>query len=233
VDAILCERRRYVDKPFTHAHFYGQLIIPIYGSLIVSVCQKASGEEENVIFIPPGCTHSFYAKTSNQFFVFDIPVFYLPKEIGEVTRSYQFNGRWQAVRSLLFEEVGSMPVTNQRLADLFRYISGLLNEEQTSTSFDYIGKNFDKPITVQQLAQMEHFNPTYYVEWFKQRFGTSPISYMRGLRLVKAKELLANTHYTVMQIAQQIGYENQATLTRLFQKEIGMTPRAYRKQYRK
>lgn len=233
MDAILCERRRYVDKPFTHAHFYGQLIIPIYGSLIVSVCQKISGEGENVIFIPPGCTHSFYAKASNQFFVFDIPVFYLPKEIGEVTRSYQFNGRWQAVRSLLCEEVGSMPVTNQRLADLFRYISGLLKEDQTSASFDYIGKNFDKAITVQQLAQMEHFNPTYYVEWFKQRFGTSPISYMRELRLVKAKELLANTHYTVMQIAQQIGYENQATLTRLFQKEIGMTPGAYRKKYRK
>lgn len=233
MDAILCERRTYVEKPFTHAHLYGQLIIPIYGSLNVSVHQATSGEGEKVIFIPPGCPHSFYAKTSNQFFVFDIPVFYLPKGIGEVAQFYQFNGHWQAVRSLLFEEVGHIPTTSQRLADLFRYISGLLNEDKPSTSFDYIRKNFDKSITVQQLSEIEHFNPTYYVEWFKERFGDSPIAYMRSLRLDKAKELLANTNYTVMQIAQQIGYENQGTLTRLFQKEIGMTPGAYRKKYRK
>jgi AraC-like DNA-binding protein len=40
------------------------------------------------------------------------------------------------------------------------------------------------------------------------------------LRLGKAQELLQNTDYTIMQIAYQIGYENQSTLTRLFQQEI-------------
>ncbi len=229
---ILCERRTYADKPFTHAHSYSQLVIPVYGSLTVSVGQTTTEEGQNVIFIPPQSAHSFYAKASNQFFVFDVPMFYLPKGTGEAAQFYQLKGRWLAVRSLLFEEVGSEPASGQRLADLFRYISGLLNDDKCFPSFDYIKNNFEKPITIHQLAEIEHFNPTYYVEWFKLRFGTSPISYIRELRLNKAQELLINSSYTLMQIAQQVGYENQATLTRLFQKEIGMTPGAYRKKCR-
>lgn len=233
MEAIVCERRTYADKPFTHAHSYSQLVIPIHGVLSVSVGQATTEERQNVIYIPPGSSHSFYAKAANQFFVFDAPGFYLPKGMGESARFCGLNGRWQAVRSLLFEEVGSEPASSPRLADLFRYISGLLNEDNCSASLNYIMNHFDKQVTVRQLAEIEHFNPTYYVEWFKRSFGTSPIAYIRELRLNKAKELLANTSYTIMQIAQQIGYENQATLTRLFQKEIGMTPGAYRQKCRK
>lgn len=233
MEALLCERRTYEDKPFTHAHSYSQLIIPIHGTLTVSAGQAIGEEGQKAIFIPSEVVHSFYAKASNQFFVFDVPASYLPKGIKATAHFYPFNERWQAIKSLLFEEVGNTPVTNQRLADLFRYIAGVLKEDKSSPSFDYIRKNFHKPLTVQQLADLEHFNPTYYIEWFKQQFGTSPIAYIRDLRLCKAKELLIHTSYTMLQIAQQIGYANQETLTRLFQKNIGMTPGEYRKKYRK
>lgn len=233
MDAILCERRTYSDRPFTHTHSYSQLVLPIQGVLSVAINQTTTADRQNVIFIPPAVLHSFYSNTSNQFIVFDAPAAFLPKGMGNAPRFYPLDGRWQAVRSLLLEEVGSEPTVNQRLTDLFRYISGLLNEEKVFLSLEYIRNNFDKPITISQLAKIEHFNPTYYVEWFKRQFGTSPIAYIRKLRLDKAQELLQNTDYTLMQIAYQIGYENQSTLTRLFQQEIGITPRQFRQQYRK
>jgi AraC-like DNA-binding protein len=232
MDTLLCERRTYEDQPFTHTHSYSQLIIPIYGSLMVSTEQAEGEEGQKVIFIPPQLSHSFYAKASNQFFVFDVPVSYLPKKIGTAAQFYSFNGHWQAIRSLLLEEVSDTPVINQRLADLFRYIADVLEKDNFSLSLDYIRKNFDKPLNVKQLADLEHFNPTYYVEWFKRRFGMSPIAYIRDLRLRKAEELLAHSGYTMLQIAQQIGYENQETLTRLFRNNVGMTPGEYRKKYR-
>lgn len=233
MDGILCERRTYSNRPFTHTHSYSQLVLPIHGALSVAVNQATATDWQNVIFIPPEASHSFYSKASNQFIVFDAPAAFLPKGMGAAARFYPLDGRWQAVRSLLLEEVGSEPTTSQRLTDLFRYISGLLNEDKSSLSLEYIRNNFDKPITIPQLAKIEHFNPTYYVEWFKRQFGTSPIAYIRKLRLGKAQELLQNTDYTIMQIAYQIGYENQSTLTRLFQQEIGITPRQFRQQYRK
>jgi AraC-like DNA-binding protein len=197
------------------------------------VNQATAEVEQNVIFIPTETSHSFYSKASNQFIVFDAPASFIPRGMGQSTRLYPLDRRWQAVKALLLEEVGDEPATSQRLTDLFRYISGLLNEEKCSPSFDYIRNNFDKPITVPQLAKMEHFNPTYFVEWFKRKFGTSPISYIRELRLGRAQELLVSSDYSIMQIACQIGYENQSTLTRLFQKELGITPREYREKYRK
>ncbi|MDU2064704.1 MAG: AraC family transcriptional regulator [Sporomusaceae bacterium] len=232
MEAFLCERRTYENKPFTHAHSYSQLIVPIYGSLTVSDGQ-ALEESKQVIFIPSAVVHSFYARASNQFFVFDIPLSYLPEAMGTHAKFYPFNGRWQAIKSLLAAEVGSRPVSNQRLIDLFRYIAGVLREDNLSSSIDYIKKNFHEPLKIQQLADMEHFNQTYYVEWFKKRFGISPIAYIRELRLSKAKELLSHTNYSILQIAQQIGYANQETLTRLFRKETGMTPGAYRQMCRK
>lgn len=233
MDTILCERRTYDDKPFTHSHAFGQLVIPIQGELSISVDQITVEPQQHIVFVPPETAHSFYARDLNQFFVFDAPVFYFPSGLGEGLRFYSLDGRWQAIRCLLSEEVGNGPAANQRLADLFRYISGLLKQEQVSASLTYIRHNFDKAITIDQLAAIEHFNPTYYVEWFKRKYGASPIAYIRRLRFDKAKELLISTDYTMMQITQQLGYENQATLTRLFQKELGITPREYREKTRK
>ncbi|MDR3588303.1 MAG: AraC family transcriptional regulator [Negativicutes bacterium] len=232
MDTILCERRTYADKPYTHTHPYGQLIVPIHGSLSVTVGQVKTGEEQSVIFIPPEAAHSFYARTSNQFFVIDAPLGYLPRDLDGLPRFYPLDGRWKALRALLSEEVGDGPVSSQRLADLFRYISGLLEDGQDSASLAYIRENFTTSLTVQRLAELEHFHPTYYVEWFKRRFGKSPIAYIRDLRLHKAKELLQHTAFSVLQIAQQVGYENQSTLTRLFRQDLGMTPRQYREKSR-
>jgi AraC-like DNA-binding protein len=232
LDTILCERRTYTDKPFTHAHSYGQLVIPIYGALSISVDRLTVERQENIVFVPPDTAHSFYAHTANQFFVFDAPVFYFPNRLGGDLRFYSLDGRWQAIRSLLFEEVDNGPASSHRLTDLFRYIAGLLEQDQAS-SLQYIKHNFEQSITINQLAAIEHFNPTYYAEWFKQKYGTTPIAYIRHLRFDKAKELLATSDYTVMQIAQQVGYENQSTLTRLFQQQMGITPREYRENTRK
>jgi AraC-like DNA-binding protein len=233
LDTILCERRTYDEKPFTHAHSYGQLIIPIHGALSISVDQQTVEKQQNVVLVPPDTAHSFYAKDFNQFFVFDAPDFYFPNGVVGYLRFYSLDRRWQAIRSLLAEEVGSGPTSSQRLTDLFRYISGLLEQDQGSSSLNYIRNNFDKSITIDQLAAIEHFNPTYFSEWFKRKYGVSPIAYIRHLRFDKAKELIMSTDYTIMQIAQQVGYENQSTLTKLFQKEIGVTPREYREKTRK
>jgi AraC-like DNA-binding protein len=233
METILCERRTYANKPYTHAHDYGQLVIPIHGALSISVGPMTADKQQHVVYVPPATAHSFYARAANQFFVFDAPVCYLPQGLQANGSFYALDGRWQAIRHLLAEEVGDGPASSQRLADLFRYISGLLASEAEAASLTYIKRHFAQRLTLEQLAAIEHFNSTYYVEWFKRKYGLSPMVYIRDLRFRKAQELLIHTDYTIMQIAQQIGYENQATLTRLFQSQSGMTPREYRDKNRK
>ena len=58
--------------------------------------------------------------------------------------------------------------------------------------------------------------------------GFSPSLYLRCIRINRAKELLASTNFSVMEIAVMVGYSSNSTFTRAFHNITGMTPKAYR-----
>ncbi|BBB92071.1 MAG TPA: AraC family transcriptional regulator [Methylomusa anaerophila] len=229
---VTCERRTYTEKPHGHIHAFAQLVVPISGTLSVMIGEQSLADCcQNVIYIPPSSYHSFHSQGRNRFFVFDIPTFFLPKNKTLLADCLRMDGRWQAVRALLFDEVGESTASNPRLSDLCCYIMRLLEDKaRHSASLEYMHSNYCRQITVQELAALEHYNPSYYCTWFLKHYGVSPLNYIRNLRLENAKDLLVNTDCTLMQIAQQIGYQHQSTLTRLFLAETGMAPAEFRRK---
>lgn len=235
-DYILCERRTYFEKPHNHVHPYAQLIIPINGFLNISTDQidfKMSSNCNDVVFVPPESYHSFHADEPNQFFVFDIPVTFLPDSDSKKPGSFKMNHQWQAIRMLLESEIGEQASSNQRIADLFRYILRLFETRSALESLDYIKANYHRSISISELARLEHYNPTYYCEWFQKKTGVSPTAYIRKLRINQAKRLLTETDFPIIQIAQQVGYRHQSTLTRAFLEDTGLLPSGYRLKFRK
>ena len=67
---------------------------------------------------------------------------------------------------------------------------------------------------------------------FKDRYGTTIISYQQTLRVDRAKKLLKNTDLSIQEIAGKVGYANPSSLSKLFLEETGMKPMEYRKQHR-
>jgi AraC-like DNA-binding protein len=236
LNTILCERRSYQEEPQTHDHTYAQLVIPVEGILAVTVKKRVlKHDQQMVIYIPPDAPHSFYADASNQFLVWDIPTMYVNHQETVLPLSQPLDSRWNAARDLILTEVGPEgPSSNRRLSDLFRYILGLLTVglETESASLAYISEHYNQLLTIEQLAAIEHYNPTYYCEWFQKQHGLSPMAYVRKLRLEKAKSLLDETDYSIVQIAEQVGYKHHSTLTRLFLEHMGMLPSEYRMQSR-
>lgn len=51
---------------------------------------------------------------------------------------------------------------------------------------------------------------------------------LRSIHISRAKELLEDTNYTVMDIAVMVGYSSNSTFTRAFHSIVGMTPKEYR-----
>lgn len=51
---------------------------------------------------------------------------------------------------------------------------------------------------------------------------------LHSIRISRAKELLEDTNYTVMDIAVMVGYSSNSTFTRAFHSIVGMTPKEYR-----
>jgi hypothetical protein len=71
---------------------------------------------------------------------------------------------------------------------------------------------------------------------FKRRFvaatGMAPIAYIQRVRIEEAKRRLEETDAPVDEIGWQVGYEEPAFFRRLFKRTTGVTPGAFRRQFR-
>lgn len=231
---IVGERRTYSAEPHSHAHPYAQLILPVQGILSLKV-QSTEFDDINqrVFFVDSYSLHSFYSKARNQFLVLDIPSSFLPPS-DILAASCHMDERWEAVRTLLLNEVKDEPVQSQAIIELCRYSLHLLRQkESVPVSVRYIIENYHKKITVEKLAVLENYNTTYYCDWFKGKTGFTPMNYIKTVRMENAKKLLEHTDYSILQIAQQVGYEYQSTFTRVFHQNEGITPGGYRDKIRK
>ncbi len=97
---------------------------------------------------------------------------------------------------------------------------------------NYIEKNLNRELTLPQLAETTHLNPTYLSNLFRRRFGISLIQYCNNRRIVRAKDLLIHTDYPIEEIAWRQGAESTAAFSRLFKRHVGCSPLSYRKMKR-
>jgi YesN/AraC family two-component response regulator len=58
------------------------------------------------------------------------------------------------------------------------------------------------------------------------------MKYILSIRIRNAQTLLETTEYNISNIASMVGYENAFYFSRLFKKQKGLSPAAYRKVFR-
>lgn len=97
-------------------------------------------------------------------------------------------------------------------------------------AIDYIHRHQGRPeLTLQQVAAAVNLSPSHLAHLLKERVGLSYRNYLISLRMERAKKLLRTTDMTIASVAENTGYENTTSFYRLFQREVGCTPAAYRK----
>jgi AraC-like DNA-binding protein len=84
--------------------------------------------------------------------------------------------------------------------------------------------------TVADLARKVDMSRTAFAARFRQLVGEPPMSYLTRVRLGHAAGYLSSTDMTVRQIARQVGYENEASLSKAFRRAFGHAPGEYRRQ---
>ena len=93
---------------------------------------------------------------------------------------------------------------------------------------NYIESNYMHNITLDQLAALSNLSKHHLIHAFTKQCGCPPIQYLCQTRIQGSKELLANTDYTIDNVAQSCGFSSQSYFTQSFQKYCGMTPSAFR-----
>lgn len=87
-------------------------------------------------------------------------------------------------------------------------------------------------ITMQQIAARVGLSQSQFTRKFQKETGVSPVKYWTGVRLNKVRQLLAETEQSLEAIAESCGYLNAFYLSRVFTKEMGVTPSRYRSTHR-
>lgn len=93
---------------------------------------------------------------------------------------------------------------------------------------DYIECNLGENITVEQLAAMLHFHPNYFIRFFKNHIGTSPIHYINKRKMEKAKNLLSIADMTVTEVAEELGYKDLFHFSKNFKAFTGFSPSEFK-----
>lgn len=84
--------------------------------------------------------------------------------------------------------------------------------------------------TVEKLAREAGLSRTGFAERFVSRIGVTPMSYVTSWRMQIAREALAKGRLSVAETAELSGYASESSFSRVFKKEIGRSPAAFRIQ---
>ena len=86
------------------------------------------------------------------------------------------------------------------------------------------------PGTIASYAKEAAISENYLSRLVKQSTGRSVGAWIDIVRIQRAKRLLSSTDLSIIDIAASVGVEDQSYFSRLFKKETGITPSAFRKK---
>lgn len=92
----------------------------------------------------------------------------------------------------------------------------------------YINDNYANNVSLEEVANYIHLNPSYFSTLFKKETGTAFSTYLNKVRIEHSKLMLTNTNQSILDIAIAVGFENQSYYCKVFKKIVGTSPKQYK-----
>ena len=116
-----------------------------------------------------------------------------------------------------------------QIADMAAYFPDV-KYQKIAPSVDYINKNYcSGDVKISKLAEISGVSVRYFNELFSAFFGVSPKEYIIRMQLETARNLLLSTSDSISDIADACGFLDVYYFSKIFKKEVGETPSAFRK----
>lgn len=232
-DKLTLSLRSYDDVVETHDHDFHQLVLPVQGSLQMTIgkqCGQAQQTQAGII--PAGSIHSFAATPNNQFMVMDVPyetapqLERLPSFIDLDTALIHYLGFLQHELKRQTQPAMAVSLFVQLLQERFEKTIKL--DQRVLAAKQYLEQHYDQAINLIQLAQVACLSVRQLSTLFKQQLNTTPQQYLTQLRLEQAQQLLKNTSLSIQQIADKVGYQSLSVFSQRFKQHYHCSPREYR-----
>lgn len=109
-------------------------------------------------------------------------------------------------------------------------LKGLKGQGMDKT-YEFIFKNFNKSITLNEVAEVASMNPSAFSRFFKKVNRKTFKEYLNELRVGYACKLISEDKYNITRICFESGYNNISNFNRQFKRITGMSPSQYRKKH--
>lgn len=100
----------------------------------------------------------------------------------------------------------------------------LLDNTVISDAVEYIHNNFNKKISISEMAKKYHLEKSVFIRKFKKYTDTTPYQYIKNHRVNYAVSLIKNKGYSLSEIAEMSGYCDQAALSHAVKSTTGLYP---------
>lgn len=100
--------------------------------------------------------------------------------------------------------------------------------EKIKAILRYVEDHYSEPVTIDDMARVTHYSKSHFMKFFRQHMGTSFIEYLNTYRLTIAARLLTTTDSSILEVAEQSGFENLSYFNRLFRRKYQQTPGQFR-----
>ena len=97
----------------------------------------------------------------------------------------------------------------------------------------YIQEHYREDVTLETVAGLFGFSPTYLSRIFKKYANVNYKTYVLNVRVEYAYKELVNTGQSINKIAESCGFPDGRSFTKAFAARFGITPDKYRKEIRK
>ena len=223
-----------------HTHDSWEIILNAQGRGQTQIDgQLFTFEPGTVTCIPPGITHSKQAEDGFMDLFILFPSLSLERRVSVF---HDEDGQIEQLMTLIHSTFHRRGTNHHAIADhLAQALEQLVLSRLQTTPIDprvarladLAVEHFTDPdFSMAQAMQESGYCPDHLRRLFRQQFGQSPLEYLTGLRIRFAKRLLRENgrmHYSVTQIAAMSGFSDVCYFSRLFRKQVGLSPRDYMK----
>lgn len=115
-----------------------------------------------------------------------------------------------------------------RFTDCVFNLADIRHKDTIYKALDYIKRNYIEQITLEEVANHVFLNPSYFSKIFKNEMKCTFVAYVNKVRINASKSLLMNNTIPLSDISTLVGFDDQSYFTKVFKKEVGITPGKYR-----
>lgn len=115
-----------------------------------------------------------------------------------------------------------------RFTDQVFNLTNVKHADVIYRAIDHVRKNYMKKITLEDTAARVFLSPAYFSRIFKEEMKENFNSYVNSVRVDAARRLLLKENIPLVEIATMVGFEGQSYFSKVFKKNVGVTPGRYR-----